>query len=61
MHEDVMMRSLLIVVMIWVITGFLFWVWMKLGKRMGSLMKENVVCSSTTCYYLREARPYQNR
>ena len=52
MHEDVMMRSLLIVVMIWVITGFLFWVWMKLGKRMGSLMKENVVCSSTTCYYL---------
>jgi len=22
------------------VTGFLFWVWMKLGKRIGSLMKK---------------------
>ena len=26
-----------------IITGFLFWVWMKLGKSMGSLMKKLVI------------------
>ena len=32
----------LVLTMIWVVTGFLFWVWMKLGKRMGSLMKKEI-------------------
>ena len=33
------------VLIIWVLTGFLFWVWMKLGKSMGSLRKKMIVWS----------------
>ena len=33
----------LVLTIIWVVTGFLFWVWMKLGKRMGSLMKKKMI------------------
>ena len=32
-----------------IITGFLFWVWMKLGKSMGSLMKKLVIFVTIFC------------
>ena len=29
-----------VLIVLMVVTGFLFWVWMKLGKRIGSLRKK---------------------